>query len=95
KLPEITERQVEDVLGKANITLNKNMVPFDSRSPFQTAGLRIGTPAITTRGLKEEHMEPIVELIDRVISDHENEKTINEAKAEVNKMMMQFPLFAD
>jgi glycine hydroxymethyltransferase len=95
KFPAITGRQVEDALGKADITVNKNMVPFDSRSPFQTSGLRIGTPAITTRGLKEEHMEPIVELIDRVISDHESEKTINEVKAEVNKMMGQFPLFAD
>lgn len=95
KFPQITGRQVEDTLGKADITVNKNMVPFDSRSPFQTSGLRIGTPAITTRGLKEEHMEPIVELIDRVISDHENEKTISEVKTEVNKMMLQFPLFAD
>lgn len=95
KFPAITGRQVEDVLGKADITVNKNMVPFDSRSPFQTSGLRIGTPAITTRGLKEQHMEPIVELIDRVISDFENEKTINDAKTEVNKMMLQFQLFAD
>jgi glycine hydroxymethyltransferase len=95
KFPQITGRQVEDTLGKADITVNKNMVPFDSRSPFQTSGLRIGTPAITTRGLKEEHMEPIVELIDRVISDHENENTISEVKTEVNKMMLQFPLFAD
>ena len=59
---------VENTLVQADITVNKNMVPFDSRSPFQTSGLRIGTPAITTRGLKEEHMEPIVDLIDDVIS---------------------------
>lgn len=94
KFPEITGRIVEDTLVRADITVNKNMVPFDSRSPFQTSGLRIGTPAITTRGLKEEHMEPIVELIDRVISDIENEKTILEVKEEVNRMMGDFPLFA-
>jgi len=95
KFPDITGRIVEDTLVRADITVNKNMVPFDSRSPFQTSGLRIGTPAITTRGLKEEHMEPIVELIDRVISDFENEKTILEVKEEVNRMMSDFPLFAD
>ncbi|HPE34473.1 MAG TPA: serine hydroxymethyltransferase [Bacteroidales bacterium] len=94
KFPDITGRKVEDALVKADITVNKNMVPFDSRSPFQTSGLRIGTPAITTRGLKEEHMEPIVELIDRVISDFENENVISQVKKEVNKMMEQFPLFA-
>jgi len=94
KFPDITGRIVEDTLVKADITVNKNMVPFDDRSPFQTSGLRIGTPAITTRGLKEEHMEPIVDLIDRVISDIENEKTINTVKEEVNKMMGSFPLFA-
>jgi glycine hydroxymethyltransferase len=94
KFPDITGRQVEDTLVQADITVNKNMVPFDDRSPFQTSGLRIGTPAITTRGLKEEHMEPIVEFIDRVISDIENEKTIHTVKSEVNKMMSVFPLFA-
>jgi glycine hydroxymethyltransferase len=94
KFPEITGRQVEDTLVQADITVNKNMVPFDDRSPFQTSGLRIGTPAITTRGLKEEHMEPIVEFIDRVISNIENEKILVEVRAEVNKMMGQFPLFA-
>ncbi len=94
KFPNITGRIVEDTLVRADITVNKNMVPFDDRSPFQTSGLRIGTPAITTRGLKEEQMEPIVDLIDRVISDIENEKTINAVKEEVNKMMGGFPLFA-
>jgi glycine hydroxymethyltransferase len=94
KFPDITGRTVEDTLEKADITVNKNMVPFDSRSPFQTSGLRIGTPAITTRGLKEEHMEPIVDFIDRVISDIENEVVIAEIKKQVNEMMNQFPLFA-
>ena len=79
---------------KADITINKNMVPFDSRSPFQTSGLRVGTPAITTRGLKEKHMEPIVDLIDEVISNIENEKVIASVKERVNKMMKDFPLFA-
>ncbi len=95
KFPDITGRQVEDTLVQADITVNKNMVPFDDRSPFQTSGLRIGTPAVTTRGLKEEHMEPIVEFIDRVISNIENEKVLGEVRAEVNKMMGAFPLFAD
>ncbi len=94
KFPDITGRQVEDTLVRADITVNKNMVPFDDRSPFQASGLRIGTPAITSRGLKIEQMEPIVDLIDRVISDIENEKTIEEVKQEVNAMMSTYPLFA-
>ena len=94
KVEEITGKQVENALVRAHITLNKNMVPFDSRSPFQTSGMRIGTPAITTRGVKEDLMDPIVDLIDRVILDIENEDTISEVGAEVNKMMSQYPLFA-
>ena len=94
KFPDITGRQVEDTLVRADITVNKNMVPFDDRSPFQASGLRIGTPAITSRGLKIEQMEPIVDLIDRVISDIENEKTIEEVRHEVNAMMSSYPLFA-
>jgi len=94
KFPEITGKLVENTLVKADITINKNMVPFDSRSPFQTSGLRVGTPAITTRGLKEKHMEPIVDLIDEVISNIENEKVIVSVKERVNKMMKDFPLFA-
>lgn len=94
KVPEITGKLVENALVKAHITLNKNMVPFDSRSPFQTSGVRIGTPAITTRGVKEDLMDPIVDLIDRVILDVENENTLNEVGAEVNKLMSKFPLFA-
>lgn len=70
------------------------MVPFDSRSPFQTSGLRVGTPAVTTRGLKEEHMPAIVSLIDEVISDIENEAVLLKVRKEVNEMMEQFPLFA-
>ncbi len=94
KFPEITGRMVENTLVQADITVNKNMVPFDSRSPFQTSGLRVGTPAITTRGLKEEHMEPIVELIDDVISNIDNDAKITTVREKVNEMMSQFPLFA-
>ena len=93
KFPEITGKVVENTLVKADITVNKNMVPFDSRSPFQTSGLRVGTPAITTRGLKEEHMAPIVDLIDEVISDIENEEVIASVRGRVNEMMKEFPMF--
>jgi len=70
------------------------MVPFDSRSPFQTSGLRVGTPAITTRGMKENQMEPIVDLIDEAISNIENEHVLESVKKRVNAMMGDFPLFA-
>lgn len=93
KFPEITGKVVENTLVKADITVNKNMVPFDSRSPFQTSGLRVGTPAITTRGLKEEHMPIIVDLIDEVISNVESEEVIESVKKRVNKLMKDFPLF--
>ncbi|MFZ4414357.1 MAG: serine hydroxymethyltransferase, partial [Bacteroidales bacterium] len=73
---------------------NKNMVPFDSRSPFQTSGLRVGTPAITTRGLKEEHMGIIVDLIDEVISNINDENTILSVRNRVNELMKPFPLYA-
>jgi glycine hydroxymethyltransferase len=95
KVPEITGKQVENALVRADITVNKNMVPFDSRSPFQTSGLRVGTPAITTRGLKETHMEQIVNLIDRVITDLANEDLILKTKKEVNEMMGGLPMFAE
>jgi len=94
KFPNLSGRQVENALVKADITVNKNMVPFDSRNPFQTSGLRIGTPAITTRGVKEDKMPAIVDMIDRVISDFENESLIASVKAEVNQMMTAYPLFA-
>lgn len=70
------------------------MVPFDSRSPFLTSGLRVGTPAITTRGMKEEHMAIIVDLIDEVLQDADNENVINDVRGRVNKMMEGFPMFA-
>jgi len=94
KFPDLTGKVVENTLVKADITVNKNMVPFDSRSPFQTSGLRIGTPAVTTRGLKEDSMPAIVDLIDEVMNNIENEKVIEAVKGKVNKMMKDFPLFA-
>lgn len=94
KFPDITGKTVENTLVKADITINKNMVPFDSRSPFQTSGLRVGTPAITTRGLKEEHMGIVVDLIDEVISNINNEDVINSVRKRVNQLMEPFPLFA-
>lgn len=94
KFPELTGKKAELSLEKAAITVNKNMVPFDSRSPFQTSGIRVGTPAVTTRGLKKEQMERIVDLIDRVLSDHENEEVLAEVRKEVNDMMANYPLFA-
>ena len=94
KFPELTGKQAERVLVEAYITTNKNMVPFDSRSPFQTSGIRVGTPAITTRGVKEDKMAYIVELIDRVLSDPENPEVIAAVRAEVNALMANYPLFA-
>jgi glycine hydroxymethyltransferase len=94
KVPEITGKLVENTLVRADITVNKNMVPFDSRSPFQTSGLRIGTPAITTRGLKEDSMELIVDLIDQVITNIESEEVLHEVKKTVNNMMSGLPMFA-
>ena len=89
----ITGKQAENALVKADITLNKNMVPFDTQSPFITSGIRIGTPAITTRGIKEHHLIDIVEFIDIVINNFENENTIKEVRNNVNKLMSAFPIF--
>ena len=94
KFPEITGKKVENTLVRADITINKNMVPFDSRSPFQTSGLRVGTPAVTTRGLKEEHMPVIVDLIDEVISNIDDEAVIDRVRGKVNAMMKNLPIFA-
>ncbi len=94
KFPELTGKKAENALVLADITINKNMVPFDSRSPFLTSGLRVGTPAITTRGMKEEHMAIIVALIDEVLQDADNENVIASVRGRVNKMMEEFPMFA-
>ena len=94
KFPELTGKLAERVLVEADITTNKNMVPFDSRSPFLTSGLRFGTPAITTRGAKEPLMGEIVEMIDTVLSNPENEQTIKAVREKVNSIMKEYPLFA-
>ena len=94
KFPDISGKKAENALVRAHITVNKNMVPFDTRSPFLTSGLRVGTPAITTRGLKEEHMPVIVDLIDEVVSDIDNETVITRVGEKVIKMMKPFPLFS-
>lgn len=94
KFPDLTGRKAEDTLGMADITINKNMVPFDTRSPFQASGIRVGTPAITTRGLTEKHMAQIVEMIDKVLNNPDSNDVIKMVRGEVNRMMKQFPLFA-
>jgi glycine hydroxymethyltransferase len=94
KFPDITGKQVENTLVLADITINKNMVPFDSRTPFTTSGIRVGTPAITTRGLKENEMETIVALIDEVISSINNEEVISRVAEKVKALMAHRPLFA-
>ena len=94
KFPELTGKVAEKALVAADITVNKNMVPFDSRSAFQTSGIRVGTPAITTRGVKEDKMEYIVSLIDRVLSAPEDEAVIAAVRKEVNEMMSAYPIFA-
>jgi glycine hydroxymethyltransferase len=94
KFPAVTGKQVENLLVQADITVNKNMVPFDSRSPFQTSGLRVGTPAITTRGVKENLMQEIVQMIDEVISNIDDERILNTVSGKVHQMMKDFPLFA-
>lgn len=94
KFPDLTGKVAEKALVAADITTNKNMVPFDSRSAFQTSGLRFGTPAITTRGLKEDKMPTIVGLIDRVLHAPEDEANIAAVRKEVNALMKDYPLFA-
>ena len=94
KFPDLTGKVAEKALVAADITTNKHMVPFDSRSAFQTSGLRFGTPAITTRGAKEDLMVEIVEMIDTVLSNPESEANIKAVREKVNSIMMNFPMFA-
>ncbi len=94
KYADLTGKVAEKALVAADITVNMNLVPFDTRSAFQTSGLRLGTPAITTRGLKENDMITIVDMIDRVLADPENEKVIAQVRSEVNAMMQDRPMFA-
>ena len=94
KYPELTGKVAENALVAADITVNKNMVPFDSRSAFQTSGIRLGTPAITTRGAKEDLMVEIAALIEEVLNDPENEQVITSVRQRVNERMKEYPLFA-
>lgn len=94
KFPEITGKQVENILVQADITVNKNMVPFDSRSPFQTSGIRVGTPAISTRGVKDDMIPLIVSFIDEVIANIDDQVVISKVKSQVNEVMSEFPMFA-
>jgi glycine hydroxymethyltransferase len=91
----LTGKKAQETLDKAHITLNKNAVPFDDKSPFVTSGIRIGVPAITTRGLKEKDMETVVELVDRVLMKIDDEKTIKSVSEEVKQWMKQFPLYPE
>ncbi len=94
KYPELTGKVAENALVAADITVNKNMVPFDTRSAFQTSGIRLGTPAMTTRGAKEDMMVMIAELIEEVLNDPENEEVIARVRSKVNETMKNYPLFA-
>ena len=89
----ITGKQAEEALGKADITVNKNMVPFDDKSPFVTSGFRVGTAAITSRGFKEDQMAEIVELIDEVVVNHTNEELLSNVKTKVQALVSRFPLY--
>jgi glycine hydroxymethyltransferase len=91
----ISGKKAENTLVKADITLNKNMVPFDDKSPFITSGIRVGVPAITTRGLKEAHMPLVVNWLDKVLMDPDNESNIEKVRKEVNEFMLQFALYPE
>jgi glycine hydroxymethyltransferase len=94
KVPEISGKQAENALVLADITVNKNMVPFDHRTPFNPSGLRVGTPAVTTRGVKEKEIETMVHFIDEIIMNIEDVTLIGNVKAKVNELMKDYPLFA-
>lgn len=94
-IPGLTGKKAQEVLDKAHITLNRNAVPFDDKSPFVTSGIRVGVPAITTRGMKENDMETVVAMIDKVLMNMDNEKIISDTKAEVKTWMQQFPMYPE
>jgi len=91
----ITGKKAQETLDRAHITLNKNAVPYDDKSPFVTSGIRVGVPAITTRGMKEEHMEPVVELIDRVLMNIDDVALIEKVSGDVHDLMGNFPLYPE
>jgi glycine hydroxymethyltransferase len=94
KYPDLTGKVAEKALVAADITANKNMVPFDTRSAFQTSGIRLGTPAMTTRGAKEDLMLLIAEMIETVLNDPENDQVIASVREKVNSIMKDYPIFA-
>jgi glycine hydroxymethyltransferase len=89
----LSGKLAENTLIQADITINKNMVPFDDKSPFVTSGMRVGTAAMTTRGLKESDMAQIVEMVDKALMNHDNETVLKSIKTEVNEWVKQFPLY--
>jgi glycine hydroxymethyltransferase len=91
----VSGKKTENALGLAGITVNKNMIPFDTKSPFVTSGIRIGTPAVTTRGMKEDEMKVIASLIDKAVSNYENESVLASIKKEVNELCNKFPLYSE
>jgi len=91
----LTGKKAQETLDKAHITLNKNAVPFDDKSPFVTSGIRVGVPAVTTRGMKEAHMETVVSLIDKILMNADDETIIASVKSEVKEFMQQFPLYPE
>ena len=91
----ITGKKAQETLDKAHITLNKNAVPYDDKSPFVTSGIRVGVPAITTRGLKEEHMQTVVDLIDKVLMNIDDTETIKALAKDVHNFMSDFPLYPE
>jgi glycine hydroxymethyltransferase len=91
----ITGKKAQETLDRAHITLNKNAVPYDDKSPFVTSGIRVGVPAITTRGLKEEHMQTVVDLIDKVLMNIDDQQTIKTIAGDVHDLMKGFPLYPE
>jgi len=91
----LTGKKAQETLDRAEITLNKNAVPFDDKSPFVTSGIRVGVPAITTRGMKEEHMQIVVDMVDKVLMNIDNENVITEVRNDVRTFMQQFPLYPE
>jgi glycine hydroxymethyltransferase len=91
----LTGKKAQETLDKAHITLNKNAVPFDDKSPFVTSGIRVGVPAVTTRGMKEDDMETVVALIDRILMSPDDEAIIAAVKGEVKRFMQKFPLYPE
>ena len=91
----ISGKKAEQILGRADITVNKNMVPFDDKSAFVTSGIRVGVPAITTRGMKKEHMGAVVNYLDEALRKADDEKALEQIAGEVNRFMTSFPLYPE